>query len=200
MADAALVLRARGGDELAFRRLLDQHQDLIGATAARYFGPGLERDDLRQEARHGFYKAVRDYKPDRGVGFSTFAKGCVERQVITAVKTAQRHKHSPLNDAALFSTPVDHEHASELGDLFVDPRAPDPIVVLQAKEDVNSLLAAVGDLSELERQALVGLAQGDSYQVIAAALHADIKSIDNALQRARRKLAAAIVPSLKEAA
>lgn len=191
MTDAALVLRARGRDELAFRRLLDRHQDLIGIHVSKYFAPGADRDDLVQEAQHGFFKAVRDYKAGQGSGFRNFASLCVERQVVTAVMTATRRKHEPLNAACSYDAPISPgaEEDLTLADLLADPRALEPAEQLAQGEQLLALTAAIDQLTPLEHKALIGVAlEGESYEALAAAAGVSEKTIDNALQRSRRKL------------
>jgi RNA polymerase sporulation-specific sigma factor len=187
----ALVLRARGGDELAFRRLIDRYRGMLEATVRDYFAPGHERADLRQEALYGLHKAVRDYRPGKGANFGTFAHLCVKRQVITAVKGATRGKHGPLNHAALLSQPVGDgdRDTLTLAEVIAD-RAPGPDEQLFLREElhrVRNVIQGLG-LSEIEREAILGFAQGLPYEEIADRAGVNEKSIDNALQRVRRKL------------
>lgn len=190
MFDAELVLRARGGDELAFRRLLDRHGDLIEIYTRTYFAPGAERSDLHQEGLYGLHKAVRDYRPDGGSHFRGFASLCIKRQVITAVKAATRYKHGVLNSARSLEGPA---HVGSDDGLILAETLPgtsgDPYQALAVEEELAEVRDRLRDLSPLERQAVVGVAQGDPYELVAAAAGADSKAIDNALQRARRKLA-----------
>jgi RNA polymerase sporulation-specific sigma factor len=162
LTDAALVLRARGGDQAAFERLAERHADLIHAITNKYFPPpGFGWEDLLQEASFGLHKAVRDYRADRESGFRNFAEIVIRRQVITAIKSATRKKHHPLNEAASFSSPVlgatDDEDA-ELGSLLPDRSAPDPLDEMERRERIGEVVALVGRLTPLERSALNGVA------------------------------------------
>lgn len=189
MADAELALRARGGDELAFRRLVDRCEDVIEFHIRKYFGAGLARDDFRQEALVGLHKAARDYRPERGKTFRGFASLCIERQVITALRTARRNKHMPLNDATPFSAPVGESEDLELGDILPDSR-PTPPEAMEIAENLADVMAIVReDLSPLERDVLIHVAEGRRYDEITALTGRHLKAVDNALQRARRKIA-----------
>lgn len=190
MSDAALVLRARGGDELALRRLLDRHRDLIVGAVSKYFGGGLEWDDFEQEAIYGLHKAVRDYRGDRDANFRTFAELCIRRQVITALKTATRAKHSPLNEARSFAAQVGGERDDLLlGDVIEDLQ-PGPAELFDTRADLADLSEALMLLSPLERKVVVYHAEGRSYEAITERIGVGgAKAVDNALQRARRKLA-----------
>ena len=193
-SDAALVLRARGGDELAFRRLANELQPMLRFIASRYWASGAERSDMDQEAMIGLHKAVRDYRPDRGT-FRAFAKLCVERQCITALKLSRGRKHQMLNEAASLSRTIigggDTED-TELGDLLPDQTATDPVRALEAGEEMRAVIDASLGLSEWERASITGIAEGRSYEEISAEHDIPLKTIDNAAQRARRKLAAAL--------
>lgn len=196
MSDAELVLRARGGDQLAFRRLIKRFESECGQIASEYFLWGGERGDLKQEAAHGLVKAVRDYRPDGGASFRTFACLCIRRQVITAVKAATREKHGPLNHAMSFEyRPPGAAHDNDdlnLGDLLPSPD-PEPQAALETTERIGALQTTLADkLTQLERVAILGIAEGVPYEDIAASAGIPFKSVDNAAQRARRKLAAAL--------
>lgn len=195
-SDAALILRARGGDELAFRRLLDRHRDLIERGASKYFSRATTRDDFQQEAMYGFHKAICYYRPDRGSGFRNFAELCIERQVITTLKTARRQKHSLLNDGVSLSKPIlTSDGEGTLADVIPD-RRPGPLGQLLAAEEISELSAAIRErLTDLECAALIHFANGLDYDAIAAQLGTHYKAIDNALRRARQKLAETPGPS-----
>jgi RNA polymerase sporulation-specific sigma factor len=195
MSDAALVLRARGGDELAFRRLLDRHGNLVRLIAGHYFPPpGLGQDDLSQEAMVGFYKAVRDYRPDCDSGFRNFAEICIRRQVMTALTYATRRKHEPLSAAQSFDQIVvgDGDKSLTLGDTLRDDRQPQPHEVLEQRAEVATVVRTVRRMSETERGAVVAIASGTSYAEIASATGLGLKTIDNAAQRGKRKIRAAL--------
>jgi RNA polymerase sporulation-specific sigma factor len=187
-----LVLRARSGDELAFRRLLDRHRDLIGWSVRMYGGKGLARQDYEQEALIGLHKAVRDYRADRESSFRNFAALCIKRQVITALKTATRRKHEPLNEAASLDAPLPADPDGSLGDLVSDRRStvPDPVEHVEQVESLHELSVAIRErLTDVEYACLRLWAGGGlEYQDIAGRLGVGEKTVDNALQRVQRKL------------
>jgi len=192
--DAELVLRARGGDELAFRRLYGRYEGMVIGIARKYFVQGASFEDLKQEALLGFHKAVRDYRPGRESGFRHFAGLCVRRQVITAVKAATRNKHTPLNRATSLDQPAPGIEEGTLGEVVPDRRyAVDPVAAIEHDEFMSLVDAAVnGSLSGLERRAFAAVLEGTAYEAIAAAERQPLKSVDNAVQRARNKLAPVI--------
>jgi RNA polymerase sigma-H factor len=191
MTDAALVLQARGGDHLAGQMLVRRHGDLAGFHASNYFAPGLEKDDLKQEGLLGLAKAIRDYRSDRQSSFRNFASTCVERQVITAVKAATRKKHKALNTATSLDAPLG-EDGSTLSELLSDDYLPSVAASVQSNEDGRKLGRALMLLTPLERHSIIGVANGWPYEEIARNLHTSAKAVDNAVQRARRKLASAL--------
>src|ERR1700761_5734857 len=187
MTDAELVLRARGGDQIAAQQLVRRHRGLAKIPALDYFAPGLERDDLIAEGLVGLAKAIRDYRSDRDSGFRNFAGICIKRQIITAVKTATRNKHTPLNFAASLEAPIKSgEEDGSLGDLLPST-ARGPLEWLHAEEERAKLSAGFATLSPLEDRAIQGIADGTPYEDIAERLGIDRKVVDNAAQRARRK-------------
>jgi len=179
--EQALVHAARAGDELAFQRLLRRHQPLLDAHARRYFLPGADHDDILQEARIAFAKAVWSYRPDAGASFRTFAALCVTRQLASALTAARRHKHLALSEA---SHGDDAERAWEL----LPDRADGPAERVLARERRDELRAAGASLSALERAVLARALMGWSAGEAADLLGVTPKSADNALQRARRKV------------
>jgi RNA polymerase sporulation-specific sigma factor len=198
VSDAALILRARGGDELAFRRLLDRYRGLIHKAASLNFLPRGSSADLHQEALIGFHEAVSGYSPERGNKFKGFAWTCMRREVLTAVGAATRKKHGPLNESTSPDAPVGDNAADALtlGEtgVFADPRASaDPHATIEVQGDLRRLATAVNStLTEREREAVMGIAEGDTYRDIAERLGCDVKSIDNASQRAQVKLSEAM--------
>jgi RNA polymerase sporulation-specific sigma factor len=191
VTDAQLVLLARGGDEVAAQRLVRRHRDVIGFHVRDYFAPGLERDDLFAEGLLGLTKAIRDYRPDRDSGFRNFADLCIKRQILTAVNTARRKKHTPLNGAASLQAPVGDDDGSTLGDLLPS-HLRQPIELLEADEEREKLEAGFRSLTPLEYRSIQGVADGIPYVAIADGLGVEEKVIDNAAQRARRKLSTAL--------
>ena len=187
--DAALILRARGGDELAFRRLRDRYQDVVGGNIAQFHpGAGLDWDDLRQEAAVGFFKAVRDYKPGLGSSFRNFASLCVERQLATALKAATRGKHGPLNSAISTNEPVSEGEAT-LAEILPAPECEQPERIFEQQAEAGQLVGALHSLTWMERQAVLGSAEGHSDREIGEMTGFTIKQIDNARQRGQDKLA-----------
>jgi len=180
--ERALVHAAQDGDELAFQRLLRRYQPLLDAHARRYFLPGGDDDDVAQEARIGFAKAVRGYRPDAGASFSTFAAVCVARQLASALKAARRHKHLALSEASRGDD--DAARAWER----LPASADGPAERALARERRDELRAAGPSLSALERAVLARALTGWSAGEAAHQLGVTPKSADNALQRARAKI------------
>jgi RNA polymerase sporulation-specific sigma factor len=191
LEDLQLVLKARNGDGAAMDVLIRRYTGFVRLKASSYFLAGGDSDDLIQEGLIGLYKAVRDYRPDQS-SFRSFAELCVTRQIITAIKTATRFKHAPLNSYVSFShTPAGQETDSEctLGDALPGPGVDDPAVCVISTEELQSLVGCLGtSLSGLEADALRLYLEGDSYDLMADRLGCDTKTIDNALQRVKRKV------------
>jgi RNA polymerase sporulation-specific sigma factor len=190
--DRLLVSRFRSGDVTALDRIIERYRGFVRLKASTYFLAGGESEDLMQEGLLGLFKAVRDYRFDREASFRSFAELCVERQMITAIKTAARKKHNPLNTCVSFS----HTRAG-VGDrevtlaevLPTDP-AFDPVNQAISEEELRSLVGCLREeLSSLESAVLGMYMEGRSYEEIAAELGRDPKAVDNALQRVKRKVA-----------
>jgi RNA polymerase sigma-H factor len=194
LEDLQLVLKARNGSQAALDALMRRYQGFVRLKASSYFLAGGDADDLIQEGMIGLYKAVRDFRSDKETSFRSFAELCVTRQIITAIKTATRFKHAPLNTYVSFShTPAGQEMDGEctLGDALPGPAVDDPSVVVVSSEELQSLVFALGSgLSELEAEALRLYLDGHSYDRMADELGCDTKTIDNALQRVKRKILA----------
>ena len=190
--DQELVLRAKAGDDAALCELLNKYRGFARVKARSYFLVGADREDVVQEGMIGLYKAIRDYDPDLQTSFRAFAELCVTRQVITAVKTATRQKHGPLNHYVSFERPVgsdDDGSGQCLGDVLADASVSDPAELVISAERIQALQAHVDDvLSDLETEVLRLHLEGKSYQEIAERLSRHVKSIDNALQRIKKKL------------
>jgi RNA polymerase sporulation-specific sigma factor len=185
-----LVERAQRGDQFAFARLVRDYHPALRWWSREFFPPpGLSDDDMEQEALFGFWKAVRDFRSGNGSSFRSFAQLCVNRQLVTAVKAAKRLKHGPMNDAVSFEMPTADGRA-ELGDLVPAKRG-DPVGVLLSREKARVLFDAIKwHLTDLEGKVVWAIhAEGEPYEDIAAALGIDAKTVDNAAQRARKKLA-----------
>jgi RNA polymerase sporulation-specific sigma factor len=192
LEDLQLVLRARNGDQEALDGLIKRYTSFVRLKASSYFLVGGDSDDLIQEGLIGLYKAVRDFRPDKETSFRSFAELCVTRQIITAIKTATRFKHAPLNTYVSFShTPAGQEADGEvtLGDALPGSHVHDPAVCVISTEELQSLVGCLGtSLSTLESNALRLYLEGSSYEEMAASLDCDTKTIDNALQRVKRKI------------
>lgn len=192
--DLQLVLKARNGSQQALDTLLRRYAGFVRLKASSYFLAGGEPEDLVQEGMIGLYKAVRDFRPDKETSFRSFAELCVTRQIITAIKSATRYKHAPLNTYVSFShTPAgqDTDGDCTLGDALPGPSVQDPSVCVISSEELQSLVFSLGTgLSALESQALRLYLEGNSYEQMAAELGCDTKTIDNALQRVKRKIIA----------
>ncbi len=191
LADLQLVMRARNGDQKALDELIRRYTGFVRLKASSYFLAGGDSEDLIQEGLIGLYKAVRDFSPELS-SFRSFAELCVTRQIITAIKTATRFKHSPLNSYVSFShTPAGQDSDGEctLGDALPGPAVHEPSVMVISTEELQSLIGCLGTgLSGLEADALRLYLEGSSYEDMAERLGCDTKTIDNALQRVKRKI------------
>lgn len=178
--ETTLIEAAQEGDQLAFERLLRRHQGLLDAKASRFYLPGGDEDDVAQEARIGFMKAVHFYRGGRGSSFRTFAELCVSRQLAGALTAARRAKHQPLSESAR-GEPAERAFAGV-------PDREDPLARLIARDRLRELTRLAGEFSELERRALGHALGGWSTGEAARRLGLPRRSTDNALQRAKRKL------------
>jgi RNA polymerase sigma-H factor len=194
LEDLQLVLRARNGDGGAMDALIRRYTSFVRLKASSYFLAGGDAEDLIQEGLIGLYKAVRDFRADKETSFRSFAELCVTRQIITAIKTATRFKHAPLNSYVSFShTPAgqDGDGDCTLGDALPGPSVDEPSVCVISSEELQSLVFTLGTgLSTLESDALRLYLEGSSYEEMAEQLGCDTKTIDNALQRVKRKVLA----------
>jgi len=188
------VMKARNGSQTALDALMRRYTGFVRLKASSYFLAGGESDDLVQEGMIGLYKAVRDFRADKETSFRSFAELCVTRQIITAIKTATRFKHAPLNTYVSFShTPAGQESDGDctLGDALPGPSVNDPSVCVISTEELQSLVGCLASgLSPLESDALRLYLEGLSYEQMAEDLGCDTKTIDNALQRVKRKILA----------
>jgi len=194
LEDLQLVVRARNGDDQALDHLLRRYTGFVRLKASSYFLAGGDSEDLVQEGLIGLYKAVRDFRVEKETSFRSFAELCVTRQIITAIKTATRFKHQPLNGYVSFShSPAgqDSDGDCTLGDALPGPSVNDPSVCVISTEELQSLVFCLGSgLSKLESDALRLYLEGSSYEEMAEELGCDTKTIDNALQRVKRKIIA----------
>jgi len=171
---------------MTIEQLIVRFEPMCGWLARQYFAPGLTREDIAQEARIGVYKAIVTYDPSRGSSLHTFARLSAERQVITAVKMAQRGKHGPLNDASSLDAPVAEDGAS-LGELLPSPPR-NLASEMTLREELDHLTAHLStELTALEDESLASIVAGESYDAIAERIGVSVKSIDNAIRRARSK-------------
>ncbi len=190
--DLELVAAAQAGNADAFDVLVDRYRRFVRSRSRGYFLVGGDRDDLEQEALIGFYKAVRDFNPDLQASFRGFAELCINRQLITAIKTATRKKHHPLNQSVSFSASRsdDGDERSDDDLIIAAELLSDPAEQLVAQEQVDATHAALAaSLSPLEVEVLTRYVGGASYEAIAADVGRHVKAVDNALQRVKRKLA-----------
>ena len=192
LEDLQLVLRARNGDTKAMDTLIRRYTGFVRLKSSSYFLAGGDSEDLIQEGLIGLYKAVRDFRSDKETSFRSFAELCITRQIITAIKTATRFKHSPLNTYVSFSqTPAGQESEGDctLGDALPGPGVDEPSIMVISTEELQSLVFCLGTgLSQLESDALRLYLEGSSYEEMAERLSVDTKTIDNALQRVKRKI------------
>ena len=189
--DLRLVIRARNGDGAALDALMRRYAGFVRLKASSYFIAGGESDDLIQEGLIGLYKAVRDFRSDKETSFRSFAELCITRQIITAIKAATRFKHAALNTYVSFSqSPAGQEDGDcTVGDALPGPTVDDPVVCVISTEELQSLVFCLGTgLSKLEADALRLYLEGNSYEQMAEELGCDTKTIDNALQRVKRKV------------
>lgn len=188
--DEEVVVEAKKGDVRAQEYLINKYKSFVKAKAKSYFLIGADKEDIYQEGMIGLYKAIRDFKPDKLASFKAFAELCVTRQIITAIKTATRQKHIPLNTYVSLNKPIyDEESDRTLLDILSGLKVSDPEELVISQEEMNHIENEIGEvLSELEMEVLMSYLDGKSYQEIACDLDRHAKSIDNALQRVKRKL------------
>lgn len=189
--DGYLIALAKQGDPAAYDRLVRRYHGFVRLKASSYFIAGGDSDDLMQEGLVGLYKAIRDYRTDRQSSFRNFAELCITRQIITAVKTATRHKHVPLNQYVSFATtPAGaSEGESTLEEMLPGSTVHDPANQVISSEELRSLVDCLSStLSELEARVLALYLDGRSYEEIGGIVGCDTKTVDNALQRVKRKV------------
>lgn len=188
--DEEIVIEAQKKNVRAQEYLINKYKNFVKAKAKSYFLIGADKEDIYQEGMIGLYKAIRDFKADRLSSFRAFAEICVTRQIITAIKTATRQKHIPLNTYISLNKPIyDEESDRTLLDVLSGAKITDPEELVISREEVISIQNEIGEvLSELEMEVLMSYLDGKSYQEIACDLDRHAKSIDNALQRVKRKL------------
>lgn len=190
MMDEEIVRHAKEGNYKAAEYLINKYKNFVRAKARSYFLIGADREDIVQEGMIGLYKAIRDFRQDKLSSFRAFAELCITRQIITAIKTATRQKHIPLNSYISLNKPLyDEESDRTLMDILSGTRVTDPEELIISREEFSNIESKIGEiLSDLEWEVLMSYLQGKSYQEIACDLDRHVKSIDNALQRVKRKL------------
>jgi RNA polymerase sporulation-specific sigma factor len=189
--DAYLVALAKRGSPDAYDRIVRRYRGFVRLKASSYFLLGGDGEDLIQEGLLGLYKAIRDFRTDRESSFRNFAELCITRQIITAVKTASRNKHAPLNQYVSFaqSPAAAGDSEATLEEVLPGPSSDDPADRVIASEELASLVACLSSvLSELESRVLSLYLDGHSYELIGERLECDTKTVDNALQRVKRKV------------
>ncbi|MBU4534206.1 MAG: RNA polymerase sporulation sigma factor SigH [Eubacteriales bacterium] len=188
--DEEVVECARQGDSQALEYLINKYRHFVRAKARSYFLIGADREDIIQEGMIGLYKAIRDFRMDKLSSFRAFAELCITRQIITAIKTATRQKHIPLNSYVSLNKPIyDEDSDRTLLDIISGSKITDPEELVISREEFDDIEEKIGELlSSLEWRVLMSYLDGKSYQEIAEDLDRHVKSIDNALQRVKRKL------------
>lgn len=188
--DEEIVVKAKNGDNRAQEYLISKYENFVKSKAKAYFLIGADKEDIYQEGMIGLYKAIRDFNPEKSTSFKGFAEICVVRQIITAIKTATRQKHIPLNTYVSLNKPIYEEESERtLLDVLVGLKISDPEELMISKEQMDYIEEKISKvLSDLELEVLTSYLDGKSYQEIASNLERHSKSIDNALQRVKRKL------------
>ncbi|SDI91248.1 RNA polymerase sporulation sigma factor SigH [Alteribacillus bidgolensis] len=188
--DELLVEKVRSGDSAALEFLINKYKNFVRAKARSYFLIGGDHEDIVQEGMIGLYKAIRDFNGDKLSSFRAFAELCITRQIITAIKTATRQKHMPLNSYVSLDKPLyDEESERTLLDVLCGSKVSDPEELIINQEEFDDIELKIGEiLSDLEQKVLRLYLDGRSYQEISGELNRHVKSIDNALQRVKRKL------------
>ncbi|MCR4962927.1 MAG: RNA polymerase sporulation sigma factor SigH [Firmicutes bacterium] len=190
LSDEEAVALAGQGNVDAQEYLITKYKNFVRAKARSYFLIGADKEDIIQEGMIGLYKAIRDFRPDKLSSFRAFAELCITRQIITAIKTATRQKHIPLNSYVSLNKPIyDEDSDRTLLDVISGTRITDPEELIISREEFDDIESKMGEiLSSLEWKVLMFYLEGKSYQEIACDLNRHVKSIDNALQRVKRKL------------
>ena len=190
MSDEDIVALCRNGDNVAEEYLLNKYKNFVRSKARSYFLIGADHEDIVQEGMIGLYKAIRDFRPDKLSSFRAFAELCITRQIITAIKTATRQKHIPLNNYVSLNRPIyDEDSDRTLLDVITEETPSNPEEMLIDREDLSVIEGRIGQmLSDLEKEVLVRYMEGKSYVEISEEMGRHVKSIDNALQRIKRKL------------
>lgn len=189
--DEQIIAKIKQGDECALSYMIEKYKELVNIKVGKYFMIGAEREDIVQEGMIGLFKAIKSYNPEKQNSFKSFANICIERQLISAIKTSNRQKHMPLNSYLSLNTAAydnNEEDSVELIDTFDSKTVEDPLETITKKEYYEEVQSAVNkSLSKFEKQVLERFIKGDSYVKIAEKLDSPVKSVDNAIQRIRKK-------------
>ncbi len=190
MKDEEIVQAAKKDNDFALEYLIYKYKNFVKGKARSYYLIGADKEDIIQEGMIGLYKAIRDYDKDKLTSFRAFAEICITRQIITAIKTATRQKHIPLNSYVSLNKPIyDAESDRTLLDVISGVKVSDPEELMIDREDLNLIEDKIEKiLSGLEKEVFMSYVDGMSYQEIAVELDRHVKSIDNALQRVKKKL------------
>lgn len=191
LTDEQIVNEIKQGDEYALSYLLEKYKGLVNMKVGKYFMIGAEKEDIMQEGMIGLYKAIKNFDTQKQNSFKTFANLCIERQLITAIKTSNRQKHMPLNSYLSLNMAAydnNEENSVELMDTFNNNTIEDPLETVMKKEYYEQIHNNIEkSLSKFEKQVLDRFMKGESYNVIARRLDSPVKSVDNAIQRIRKK-------------
>ncbi len=189
MSDEELIKLIKTGNKSALNFIMNKYKEVVNIKVSKYFIIGAEKEDIVQEGLIGLYKAIKNFDADKDNSFKTFANLCIERQLITAIKTSNRQKHMPLNSyLSLNMSAYEDEEAETVIDVFDSNLIEDPLDTITKKEYYASIEKAIDkSLSNFEKQVLNKFAEGKSYVQIADSLNTPVKSVDNAIQRIRKK-------------
>lgn len=190
-SDEEIIDYIKNGDEEALSYLLNKYKDLVNSKIGKYFIIGAEKEDIMQEGMIGLFKAIKNFDSQKANSFKTFANICIERQLITAIKSSNRQKHQPLNSSLSLNINAyenEEENSSELIEIFQNKTVEDPLELITRKEYFTEVENAIDkSLSNFEKQVLNRFVNGESYITIAQKLNSPVKSVDNAIQRIRKK-------------
>ena len=189
MSDEELISLVKNEDKFALDFLIEKYKSLVNMKVGKYFIIGAEKEDIIQEGMIGLFKAIQSFNPDKQNSFKTFANMCIERQLITAIKTSNRQKHMPLNGyLSLNTTAYDNDEDTTILEVFDSQLTEDPLETLTKKEYYSKVEDIIDkSLSDFEKQVLARFIKGESYVTIAEKLDTQVKSVDNAIQRIRKK-------------
>ncbi len=191
MTDEEIIKEIRKGDKQALTYLMNKYKEIVNLKVGKYFMVGAEKEDIIQEGLIGLFKAIKTFKAEKNNTFKTFANMCIERQLITAIKSSNRQKHMPLNSYLSLNMSAydnEEENGAELMDTFDSKTIEDPLETIINKEYYDEIEKSIDKtLSQFEKQVLDRYMKGESYVTIAKSLDSPVKSVDNAIQRIRKK-------------